>query len=93
MRRRAVARRSGAACYATLWRAVREAPEYRVFLCTIKNVSTDLFRVLRMFCNPDGATATHSWVIVLHQGSGVCKASLRAVKPLWLRSPNRRGTR
>lgn len=48
-------------------------------------------RAFRMFYNTKEKRATHSWVIVLHKGPGVCKASLRTdgYKPLWLYSPHR----
>lgn len=42
-------------------------------------------------CSTTPQSATHSWVIVLHKGPGVCKAPLRAdgYKPLWHRqTPN-----
>lgn len=63
---------------------VWEAPEYRQVLCGIRNATVPL----PCSQNPPRVLQhqrhAHSWVIVLHQGPGACKASLRAIKPLWL---------
>lgn len=53
-----------------------------------RGVSTDLRSELLACYATAKLKWPHSWVIVLHEGPCVCKASLRAGKPLWLRAPN-----